>query len=221
MHDDDTDDRFDRQPLNEISLSRVASHVKDRPFALLTAFRFKDKQTGELISLQTNRSNNAKLENDIRSAGFGFVKMLGRYEEDYGDKKVKVTEDSFMVIGRDSSPAQVGAVKGFAKRMGQKFGQDCVLFKDPNRNDAVLIGTRADAWPGMNVVAPVGNFSPMRLNGIYTELVKGRNSPTARGFKFESVEYPLSIMQIWAKKIQRKLKDSDYERDTDTQENLG
>jgi|694.fasta_scaffold00120_27 hypothetical protein len=221
MHDDDTNDRFDRQPLNEISLSRVASHIKDRPFALLTAFRFKDKQTGELISLQTNRSNNAKLENDIRSAGFGFVKMLGRYEEDYGDKKVKVTEESFMVIGRDNSPAQVGAVKGFAKRMGQKFGQDCVLFKDPNRKDAVLIGTRADAWPGMNVVAPIGEFSPMKLDGIYTQLVKGRNSPTARGFKFESIEYPLSIMEIWAKKIQRKLKESDYERDSEAQEDLG
>jgi hypothetical protein len=221
MHDDDTNDRFDRQPLNEISLSRVASHIKDRPFALLTAFRFKDKQTGELISLQTNRSNNAKLENDIRSAGFGFVKMLGRYEEDYGDKKVKVTEESFMVIGRDNSPAQVGAVKGFAKRMGQKFGQDCVLFKDPNRKDAVLIGTRADAWPGMNVVAPIGEFSPMKLDGIYTQLVKGRNSPTARAFKFESIEYPLSIMEIWAKKIQRKLKESDYERDSEAQEDLG
>jgi hypothetical protein len=221
MHDDDTNDRFDRQPLNEISLSRVASHIKDRPFALLTAFRFKDKQTGEPISLQTNRSNNAKLENDIRSAGFGFVKMLGRYEEDYGDKKVKVTEESFMVIGRDNSPAQVGAVKGFAKRMGQKFGQDCVLFKDPNRKDAVLIGTRADAWPGMNVVAPIGEFSPMKLDGIYTQLVKGRNSPTARGFKFESIEYPLSIMEIWAKKIQRKLKESDYERDSEAQEDLG
>lgn len=221
MHDDDTNDRFDRQPLNEISLSRVASHIKDRPFTLLTAFRFKDKQTGEPISLQTNRSNNAKLENDIRSAGFGFVKMLGRYEEDYGDKKVKVTEESFMVIGRDNSPAQVGAVKGFAKRMGQKFGQDCVLFKDPNRKDAVLIGTRADAWPGMNVVAPIGEFSPMKLDGIYTQLVKGRNSPTARGFKFESIEYPLSIMEIWAKKIQRKLKESDYERDSEAQEDLG
>jgi len=214
MHDDDSNDRFDRQPLNEISLSRVASHVKDRPFALLTAFRFKNKETGELITLQTNRSNNAKLENDIRAAGLGFVKMLGRYEEDYGDKKVMVTEESFMVIGRDNSPAQVGVVKGFAKKTGQKYGQDCVLFKDPNRKDAVLIGTRKDAWPGLGVVASVGEFSPMKLNGIYTELKK-KNSLGARGFKFESVEYPLSIMEIWAKKIQRKLKDGDYERDTE------
>ena len=117
------EDRFDRQPLNEISLSRIASHVQKRPIALLTAFRFKNKETGEPISLQTNRTNNAKLENDIRAAGFGFQKLIGRYEEDYGDKKVKVTEESFLIIGRDDSPASVGGIKGFAKKMGQKYGQ--------------------------------------------------------------------------------------------------
>ena len=212
------EDRFDRQPLNEVSLSRIASHVKNRPFTLLTAFRFKDKQTGEPISLQTNRTNNAKLENDIRAAGFGFEKLIGRYEEDYGNEKVMVTEESFMVIGRDNSPATVGGVKGFAKKMGQKYGQDCVLFKDPNQEEAVLIGTREGAWPGLGIVAPIGKFNPMRLNGIYTELIKGKNSTTARGFKFEHVETPLSIVEIWAKKLQRKLKSEDYGRDTEDAE---
>jgi hypothetical protein len=208
------EDRFDQYPINEISLSRIASHVQNRPIAMLTAFRFKNKETGELITLQTNRTNNAKLENDIRSAGFGFQKMTGRYEEDYGDKKIKVVEESFMVIGKDNSPASVGAVKGFAKKMGQKYGQDCVLFKDPKDEQAVLIGTREGAWPGLGVVAPVGKFSPMRLDGIYSQLKK-KNSLGARGFKFESVEYPLSIMEIWAKKLQRKLRPEDYGRDTD------
>lgn len=212
------EDRFDRQPLNEISLSRIASHVQKRPIALLTAFRFKNKETGEPISLQTNRTNNAKLENDIRAAGFGFQKLIGRYEEDYGDKKVKVTEESFLIIGRDDSPASVGGIKGFAKKMGQKYGQDCVLFKDPKNEEAVLIGTREGAWPGLNVVAPVGKFHPMRLDGIYSQLVKGKNSTTARGFKFESVEYPLTVTEIWARKLQRKLKPEDYGTDTENQE---
>ena len=51
------EDRFDRHPLNEITLARVASHVANRPFTTLTAFRFKDKETGQPISLQTNRAN--------------------------------------------------------------------------------------------------------------------------------------------------------------------
>jgi len=208
------EDRFERHPINEISLARVANHVENRPFTLLTAFRFKNRETGELISLQTNRANNAKLENDIRAAGFGFDKMIGKYEEDYGDHKVMVSEDSFMVIGRDNTPASVGAIKGFAKKMGQKYGQDCVLFKDPNREDAVVIGTREGAWPGLGTIASVGTFHPMRLDGIYTELKK-KNSLGARTFKFEAIEYPLTVMEIWAKKLQRKLKPEDYERDTD------
>jgi len=208
------EDRFDRQPLNEVSLSRIASHVQKRPIALLTAFRFKNKETGEPISLQANRTNNAKLENDIRAAGFGFEKLIGRYEEDYGDKKIQVIEESFLIIGRDDSPGSVGGIKGFAKKMGQKYGQDCVLFKDPKNEEAVLIGTREGAWPGLNVVAPVGKFNPMRLDGIYTTLKK-KNSAGARGFKFEAVEYPLTVTEIWAKKLQRKLKTEDYGTDTD------
>jgi hypothetical protein len=208
------EDRFERHPINEISLARVANHVENRPFTLLTAFRFKNRTTGELVSLQTNRANNAKLENDIRAAGFGFDKMIGKYEEDYGDHKVMVSEDSFMVIGKDNTPASVGAIKAFAKKMGQKYGQDCVLFKDPNREDAVVIGTFEGAWPGLNVIASVGTFHPMRLDGIYTELKK-KNSLGARTFKFEAIEYPLTVMEIWAKKLQRKLKPEDYERDTD------
>jgi hypothetical protein len=209
------EDRFDRHPLNEITLARVASHVANRPFTTLTAFRFKDKETGQPISLQTNRANNAKLENDIRSAGFGFEKLIGTYEEDYGDSKVKVTEEVFMVIGRDNTPAAVGGVKGFAKKMGEKYGQDCVLFKDPNKKEAVLIGTRDGAWPGLGVSASVGEFHPNRLSGIYSQLIKGRNSTMPQGFKFESVEYPLTVMEIWAKKLQRKLKPENYGRDTE------
>jgi len=208
------DERFERHPINEISLARVANHVANRPFALLTAFRFKDRKTDELISLQTNRLNNDKLENDIRAAGFGFDKMIGKWEEDYGTHKVTVSEDNFMIIGRDNTPASVGAIKGFAKKMGQKYGQDAVFFKDPNREDGVVIGTHPDAWPGLNVVASVGTFRPMRLDGIYTELKK-KNSAGARGFKFEAVEYPLTVMEIWAKKLQRKLKTEDYGTDTD------
>jgi hypothetical protein len=86
--------------------------------------------------------------------------------------------------------------------------------QDPNREDAVVIGTFEGAWPGLNVIASVGTFHPMRLDGIYTELKK-KNSLGARTFKFEAIEYPLTVMEIWAKKLQRKLKPEDYERDTD------
>jgi hypothetical protein len=186
---------YERETLTEISLSRVASHVEKRPFAILTAFRGSN-------SLQTNRTLNKKLENDIRSAGFGFEKLIGTYEEELEDgSKRRVTEESFMVIGDDES--KTGAIRSFAKKSGEKYEQDCVFFKEPSKKQGTLIGTKEGVWPGKGVVTDVGEFRPNRLNGIFSAL-KTKNNKAVRGFKFESIEHPLTVTQIWVKNIMKK-----------------
>ena len=205
--------RFEREELTEISLTRVMSHVEKRPFAILTAFRGKDTDCVPL-SKPENRLRNSKLENDIRSAGFGFEKLIGTYDEDAADgTKRRVTEESFMIIGRNADPSSVGAIKGFAKKMGQKYDQDCIFFKEPANKQGVVIGTKGKAdeclgagatvWPGLGVVAEVGTFHANRLSGIFSAL-KVKNNQAIRGFKFEAFEHPLTVTEIWVRHLMKK-----------------
>jgi hypothetical protein len=198
---------YEREEITEASLQRVGAHAKDRPIAMLTAFRGRDKD-GNIVDLKTNRANNRKLETEIRAAGFGFIKLLGTYEEDdptaEGGKR-KVSEDSFLIIGRTAEPNVIGAIKGFAKKAGQRYFQDSIFFKDPRQKTGTIIGTKEGVWPGMNVEADVGEYHPMRLNGIYSLLVRGKER-AVRGFKFEAFEYPRTVMEIWNKKLQDKIR---------------
>lgn len=202
---------YEREELNEASLQRIKANVENRPIAMLTAFRGRDAD-GNPMDRKTNRANNARLENDIRAAGFGFNKLIGTYDEDDGKGgKRRVEEESFLIIGRSDpetigrSETTVAVLKGFVKKMGRKYGQDCVLFKDPKSKNAVLIGTKADAWPGLNKEESVGEFKPMAMSGIYSKMVRGKER-APRGFKFEAIEYPRTVTEIWAKKMQEKLK---------------
>lgn len=198
---------YEREEITEASLQRVGAHAKDRPIAMLTAFRGRDKD-GNIVDRKTNLQNNKKLEADIRAAGFGFIKLLGRYEEDdptaEGGKRL-VEEDSFLIIGRTNDVSVIGALKGFVKKVGQKYFQDSVFFKDPREKHGILIGTKDGVWPGLGTEVSVGEYNPMKLSGIYSMLVRGKER-APRGFKFESFEYPRSVMEIWNKKLQDKMR---------------
>lgn len=196
---------YEREELNEASLQRIKTNVENRPIAMLTAFRGRDAD-GNPMDRKTNRANNARLENDIRAAGFGFNKLIGTYDEDDGKGgKRRVEEESFLIIGSSDSETTVVVLKGFVKKMGWKYGQDCVLFKDPKSKNAILIGTKADAWPGINKEVSVGEFKPMRMTDIYSKMVRSKER-APRGFKFEAIEYPRTVTEIMAKKLQERLK---------------
>lgn len=196
---------YEREELNEASLQRIKTNVENRPIAMLTAFRGRDEE-GNPMDRATNRENNAKLEADIRGAGYGFNKLIGTYDEDDGKGgKRRVEEESFLIIGRSDNESTVVVLKSFAKKMGWKYKQDSVLFKEPKRKDAILIGTKANAWPGLNTEVSVGEFKPMRMTDIYSKMVRSKER-APRGFKFEAIEYPRSVMEIWNKKLQDKMR---------------
>ena len=150
--------------LDEAGLSRISQHVKNKPIGMITAFRGGN-------TLQKNRALNKNLAADIRSNGFGFVKLIGRYIEDYDEKdKTKgtpVDEASFFVIGNEG---QSGQLKGVLKKLGKKYKQDSVFFKSDENDIGVLIGTNTDGWPGMGVVKKVGKFRPQRVGEFYSKM---------------------------------------------------
>ena len=84
-------------PITESSLSRVLSHVHNRYLGMISASR------GENTPEQNDKATR-ELKNDIRSAGFGFINVLGSYIENAGtEEERKVSERSFLVIGKNEN----------------------------------------------------------------------------------------------------------------------
>lgn len=166
--------------VNESSLSRVHQHSKGRNVGMITAHR------GE-YSADENKQRNKELEGHIRKAGYGFVKVKGRYVENHGTPQAKaVDEHSYLVIGKKGHDN--GELKNFLKKHGEKHGQDSILHKAHDETTAKLHGTREGGWPGKGKVHDVGEFHPNRAGEFHT-VMKGK-----RTFSFESYDNEDSVL---------------------------
>lgn len=165
------------QQLDEAGLSRILTHINTRNIGFVTAFR-----GGSLVPLEHNRAQNRRLQNDIRQAGFGFLRLQGAFPENEGTpEELQVHEESFLVIGSDADDK--GKLKGFLKKMGVKYEQDAVIYKPWNTTTASLIFMNHPSTP-----MPLGTFSlnPHDINKMYSKF-KGHkfvfhNMSESRGF---------------------------------------
>lgn len=170
---------FKQQQLHEASLSRIWQHTRESNMGIITAYR------GE-FDIRQNEKRNKELMSAIRSAGFGFIPVTGFYVENPGQEdEQKVQEKSFVVL---SSSNDSGKLRTFLIKMGIKFNQDSVLYKDASVDKASLIGTAQGRWPGLNNQVEVGKFVPQKIGTYYTKM-RGH-----RTFVFESAELPESLM---------------------------
>ena len=164
-----------KQLIQEASLSRVYTHTKGRNIGMITAHR------GEYTA-EENKQRNSQLESDIRKHGLGFVKVKGRYIENHGTPNAKsVDEESYLVIGKHGHDN--GHLKGFLQTHGEKYGQDSVLHKAHDEDDAKLIGTREGGYPGHEKEVSVGKWHPNRAGEFHTAMKGGKT------FAFESIEF--------------------------------
>lgn len=170
---------FNQIHLHELNLGRIYQHSKDANMGMITAYR------GE-FDVDTNEKRNKELMSAIRSNGFGYVSVTGFYVENPGEEnEQKVQEKSFVVI---SNKKDGGKLKHFLTKMGAKYNQDSVLYKDAAFDSAILIGTTSGRWPGKNVEVEAGKFTTQKIGTFYTKM---RNHKT---FVFECVECPENIM---------------------------
>lgn len=160
--------------LNEASLGRVYQHTQDRNIGMMTAHR------GEYTA-DENKKRNQELEGHIRKAGYGFVKVKGRYIENHGTKDAKaVDEHSYLVVGKKGDDK--GELLHFLKKHGHKYEQDSVLHKAHNEENAKLHGTREGGFPGKDKEHDVGKFHPGRA-GEFHSVMKGKT------YAFESIQF--------------------------------
>jgi hypothetical protein len=162
--------------INEASLGRVYSHTKDRNIGMITAHRAEN-------TAKENHDRNKELEDHIRKAGYGYIKVKGRYIENHGTPQAKhVDEHSFMVVGKKGDDK--GELKSFLKKHGEKYNQDSILHKAHDETTAKLHGTREGGFPGKDKSHDVGTFHPNRAGEFHTAM-KGNK----KTFAFESIDF--------------------------------
>jgi len=183
---------FKNNQLHELNLGRIYQHSVDSNIGMITAYR------GE-FDVDTNEKRNRELQSAIRSNGFGYVPVTGFYVENPGqDDEQKVQEKSFLVI---SNKNDANKLKYFLIRMGTKFNQDSVLYKDHSNDKAILIGTAQGRWPGKNIEVEAGKFVAQKIGQFYTKM---RNHKT---FVFESVESPENLLsRAYRERIEKRSK---------------
>jgi len=163
--------------LTETSLGRIFHHTKNSNIGMISASR------GELDPSE-NKTNHSNLGQDIRNAGFGYQHIVGYYTEnkDTPDEK-KVKENSYIIFGKKGPDN--GALKGFLKKYGAKYGQESVLYKPYNSEDAYLIGTKEGGFPGKDKTYDIGKFHPNRTPEMYSALKNGRTFTFGESVKWD------------------------------------
>lgn len=156
----------DWQQLDEAGLSRILTHIEKRNIGFISAFR-----GGSVTPLAQNRARNRQLQQDIRQAGFGYLRVIGSWPENEGTpEEQQVVEESFLVIGSEADDS--GNLRGFLKKAGAKYQQDAVIFKPWNTTTAYLI-----FMSNPSALEPIGTFS-MNAQNI------GKMFSKFRGHKF-------------------------------------
>jgi len=157
-----------KQLYNEASLSRVHSHTQKRNIAIVSAER--DEYTKAENAKRTN-----ELKADIRRNGFGFITIKGRYQGKL--------EMSFMIVGSEGKDKD--KTKQFAITLGKKYSQDSVLIKQPDNDNAYIVGTNTTGNPGMGKKVSIGKWHPNRA-GEYLSALGNKKSKT---FVFENIRF--------------------------------
>ena len=157
-----------RELYNEASLSRVYSHTQKRNIAIVSAERDEFTKT-------ENAKRTKELKKDIRRTGFGFVTIKGMYQG--------TIEMSFMIIGAEGKDKN--RTKQFAIALGKKYSQDSVLVKQPDNDNAYVVGTNTTGSLGMGREASLGKWHPNR-SGEYLSTLGNKKSRT---FVFESIKF--------------------------------
>ncbi len=158
-------------PLTEVSVARVALHWNDSGFVIVSAFRGARRVEGSTWE-QRNAENirwDTRLRAAIRSAGFGYIPLMGYwYEPTAAGGKERVREFSHLVPAQHSGkPVPVDAMTAHAIAWGNldpRLPQESVIVAAPGGPVTFYDPTTGHA------VGSVPTFSANRVADIYSRI---------------------------------------------------
>ena len=143
--------------LCEMNWSRLNTHMNERNTGLISASRGEHTE-------EENKAARARLEHDIKKAGFGYKAVRGRYIENADSKDKdkpprKVDEHSFLVLAKKKGDDS-GELKGFLKSHGEKYKQDSIIHRQHGTHgDSTAVVHHTD---GSGESYPIGDWHPNR-----------------------------------------------------------
>jgi len=171
-----------REYLNESSLSRMWQFVEDdaKSFGIISASR-------KINSKEQNDQNYTELIQNVRDLGYGYIELRGGYRETTGFVK----EKSIFIPNIS---------KNDIIKLGKKFDQDSVLFKD--NDEFVEIGTNSLTGIGRiltNFKKKSGvtnmNLAKDAIQDFFSSLLKGSH----KGKKFVFNLQEKSDVGLWGR----------------------
>ena len=159
---------------NEASLERVHAHTLGRSIGMITGHRTENDET-------ESGGRNIELEGQIRNAGYGFIKVVGRQRKNHAAANAQTADEcAYLVVGKQGDDE--GRLLSFLQKHGEQHRQGSILHTTHD-GETRLHGTSEGMWPGKGEAHDVGKFHPDRI-GEFLTLMKG-----SQDFAFESIRF--------------------------------
>lgn len=142
--------------LNESSVNRMLSWLKDCDCAFISAFRselkdIRDKdatylgpdndwEEGKRFTHEENRQKNKLMVAELLQLGYGVTKVKGVYPEGMTDES---SEESYLVVNRNDDENFLDNLL----RISEYYNQDSIYYKEKGKTKGNLIGTNNCGWP--------------------------------------------------------------------------
>jgi hypothetical protein len=156
--------------MNESTVAHIyGQQTPDRVFGTITSDRNGDTKAEKF-------KKRGELHDMIRAAGYGVVRLHGRYAESGdGGAPVLVRERTFGVIDNNGGDDN-GRMLKHLKEWGTHFGQDTILHKAHGTDIAFLHATNDKSWVKKEPEGKyaVGKFTPNVTNPNGDSSIRGR-----------------------------------------------
>lgn len=161
----------------EASLSRIWRDFQDNEFCIITSWR---------VGSRSNKQNLSALKSQVRSAGFGYVRIDGVGQEEVDGKIKSVKEPSLLVKNVKEGGEPVMDTKKFEKfmvKLARKYEQWGIVLHNPDKGTRLIALKDDDGTPtSPRVDMKMSSFNPMKTGQFFSKL-KGKP------FKFEGFKY--------------------------------
>ena len=145
--------------LLEKSMSRMLQHIQGHDTAFVTAYRNDPTDFTKCMPSHSqnpdNKERNKELKSSLFENGYGITSVMGSYIEGFKTKAAKeVKEHSFFVVNLEDDED----FRDEIFKLSEFYCQDSFLFVNKGGQEAFLVGTNKDDFPGYGKEAPQGPF---------------------------------------------------------------
>ena len=145
--------------LLEKSASRMLYHMQRHDTAFVTAYRNDPTDFTKCMPIHSqnpdNKERNKELKSSLFQRRYGVTSVMGIYIEGFKTKAAKeVREHSFFVVNLEDDED----FRDEIFKLSEFYCQDSFLFVNKGAQEAFLIGTNKDDFPGYGKEAPQGPF---------------------------------------------------------------